>query len=97
MLFLQKIKISGKTGIPVGILGRGLTAAALATLDGGTGRKRNKDEMSEAISILTTLSVRPKNETKEEKGVRKNALKDYRRVISIIAKYFAQDLSLIFH
>lgn len=65
--------------MPVGVLGRGLTASALATLDGDT-KRRDGEEMSEAISILSTLSMRPKNETPEERTVRKLALKDYRRV-----------------
>jgi hypothetical protein len=54
----------------------------LATLD-GENRKRDGEEMSQAISVLSTLSVRPKDETREEKTVRKLALKDYRRVSSL--------------
>ncbi|XP_059473693.1 protein LTV1 homolog [Neocloeon triangulifer] len=76
----NKIKISSKTGMPIGVLGKGLTARALATLDAENDKvSRDDEEMSAAVSILSTLSVRPKNETSEERIARKHALKEYRK------------------
>ncbi|XP_065334521.1 protein LTV1 homolog [Cloeon dipterum] len=76
----NKIKISAKTGMPVGVLGRGLTAKALANLDAINGlHAREDDEMSTALSVLSTLSIRPKDETPKERVQRKKALKLYRK------------------
>lgn len=73
---IQKIRINPKTGVP--ILQQRLTAQALKSLD-------NKDNTSKSgsksvISALSMLSIRPKDETPEEKSKRKKALKEFRQV-----------------
>ena len=74
----NKIQLSSKTGIPKGVLGRGLTAGALKQLDQLSDDEHEDDVMS-IKSKISELSVRPKHETSEEKRDRKNQLKQARR------------------
>merc|ERR1719411_1849045 len=64
----NKIQLSSKTGIPKGVLGRGLTAGALKQLDVETG-----------VLDEEVMSFRPKHETLEEKRDRKSNIKQLRR------------------
>ncbi|XP_054288619.1 protein LTV1 homolog [Macrosteles quadrilineatus] len=70
---VSKIKISSRTGMPVA--DDRLTAKNLARL-GGEGGKSGPGSV---ISALSTLSIRNKDETPEEKKQRKTALKQYRK------------------
>ena len=74
---LPKIQLSSKTGIPVGVLGRGLTAQALKQL--GADDSDQEDDMMSLKSKISELSVRPQHETMEEKKARKTNLKQFRR------------------
>ena len=73
----HKIQLSSKTGIPVGVLGRGLTAQALKQL--GADDSDQEDDMMSLKSKISELSVRPQHETMEEKKARKTNLKQFRR------------------
>jgi len=73
----DKIRLSTKTGIPKGVLGRGLTAGALAQLDRETGVM--EDDMVSVRSKMSEFSIRPKHETAEEKKARKQGLKQVRK------------------
>jgi protein LTV1 len=76
----KPIRLSTKTGLPLGVFEKkGLTARALANLDAAN-REVDDDVASVAISVISTLSLRPKGETPEERLVRKHALKEYRKV-----------------
>lgn len=59
------------------ILQQRLTAQALKTLDS---KDASKGGSKSVISALSMLSVRPKDETPEEKLKRKKALKEFRQV-----------------
>ena len=59
------------------MLGRGLTASALKKLD-MTGVAL-EDDLATVLSHISTLSVRNKHETNEEKAARKAAVEDDRR------------------
>merc|ERR1719219_442068 len=74
---LNKIQLSSKTGIPVGVLGRGLTAQALKQLDADDSEP--EDDLMSLKSKISELSVRPQHETLEEKKARKANLKQFRR------------------
>lgn len=82
---LQKIKINPRTGIPKNVLNgcsRKLTINALTQFE--EQNTNCKPEYSQSIaetmkSTLSTLSIRPKNETSEERKQRKKALKEYRK------------------
>jgi protein LTV1 len=83
----KKICISRKTGIPLevldGINGHGTKLTARALLRHNTEDNRNhcNDDGTESmVSALSVLSVRPKDETPEERSERKRALRQYRRV-----------------
>jgi len=71
------IRISSKTGLPKDTLGRGLTAAALKQLDRETGQL--EDDVASVKSRMTSVSIRPKHETLEEKKERKAAVKEIRK------------------
>jgi len=75
---IDKIELSSKTGIPKNTLGRGLTAAALRQLDmennGGI-----EDDRQSITSRVSQMSIRNKHETIEEKRLRKQTVKEYRR------------------
>ena len=84
----QPIRISGKTGIPKDVFGKGLTAAALKQLDRENEWQKNSsddDGDDDAVETMTLasrvsqLSVRNKHESKDEKKARKSALKELRR------------------
>ncbi|XP_055856403.1 protein LTV1 homolog [Episyrphus balteatus] len=80
----RKIQIDPKTGLPINTL-RGsdndkLTAKALAKLDSDdvpSGGPKSLCAKS-VLSTLSVLSIRPKDETAEEKKERKRLLKEYR-------------------
>ena len=78
-----KIKIDFKTGIPKDVLGSGkLTAKSLAQFDSmnDEGTQKGPQSVAETTkSVLSELSIRPKNETPEERKERKKALKEYRK------------------
>merc|ERR1712062_667395 len=89
---IQPIKVSGKTGIPKDVLGKGLTTAALKQLDRENERlahDANSSDNSEdddgvgtvmtLASRVSELSFRNKHESKEEKKARKAAVKEFRR------------------
>ena len=59
------------------MLGRGLTASALKKLD-MTGVAL-EDDLATVLSHISTLSVRNKHETNEEKAARKAAVEEDRR------------------
>lgn len=76
--------MSGKTGIPKDVLGKGLTSAALKQLDRENERQQQSDsdddiETMTLASRVSQLSFRNKHESKEEKKARKQALKELRR------------------
>jgi len=73
------IELSNKTGMPLGVLGRGLTAAALRQLDAENGETEEGRVEEDLRSRVSMLSVRPAHETKEEKKGRKAAVKELRR------------------
>ncbi|KAG8234396.1 hypothetical protein J437_LFUL014614 [Ladona fulva] len=77
------IKVSSKTGVPLGVLrdGRnaGLTAKGLAALDRAFAAERGDDAETVATSVISQLSIRPKDETPEDRRQRKQALKNYRK------------------
>jgi len=75
---IDKIELSSKTGIPKNTLGRGLTAAALRQLD----MENNdgiEDDRQSITSRVSQMSIRNKHETIEEKRLRKQTVKEYRR------------------
>ena len=81
----RKIKVNPKTGIPEnvldGCLGK-LTAKTLAQFDqqNESCKPKYPQSIAETMkSTLSTLSIRSKNETTEERKRRKSALKEYRR------------------
>ncbi|KAF7990454.1 hypothetical protein HCN44_000259 [Aphidius gifuensis] len=83
---IEQIRIDPRTGIPVNVLdGRPgkLTARGLAQLnleyDQARGRNTSQSIAETMRSTLSILSIRPKNETPEDRKERKQALKDYRK------------------
>lgn len=78
-----KIKIDSRTGIPKDVLGSGkLTAKSLAQFDlmKETELQRGPQSVAETMrSVVSVLSIRPKDETPEERRERKKALKEYRK------------------
>lgn len=80
----KKIQLNPKTGIPIDTLhggdGSTLTASALAKLNSAPitpGGPKSLCAQS-VISTLSVLSIRPKDETPEERTERKKLLKEYR-------------------
>lgn len=77
-----KIQINPKTGIPINVLEPGkLTEKSLAKLNSELKESTAGPKSLCAESVLSTLSVlsiRPKDETPEEKRERKKLLKEYR-------------------
>ncbi|XP_025414210.1 protein LTV1 homolog [Sipha flava] len=71
---IQKIRINPKTGVP--IIQQRLTAKALKSLDN---KDTAKSDSKSVISALSMLSIRPKDETPEQKLLRKRALKNFRQ------------------
>lgn len=78
-----KIKINPRTGIPKDVLGSTsgkLTAKSLAQFDSINEKQRGPQSVAETMrSIVSELSIRPKDETPEERKERKRALKEYRK------------------
>ena len=76
--FLQRnrIQVSSKTGMPVGVLGKGLTKSNLKDLDS----KYEEEHGAPTRSLITVTSIRNKDETPEEKLERKKLVKEIRRV-----------------
>ncbi|XP_017868793.1 PREDICTED: protein LTV1 homolog [Drosophila arizonae] len=78
------IKIDPKTGLPANVLRGGtdaqLTAKALANLADDSADNAGPKSLcaKSVLSTLSVLSIRPKDETPEEKRERKRLLKDYR-------------------
>lgn len=71
-----------KTGVPLDVLGKpGLTKKYLDLLNQENGKKEDCAETQSIISTLSTISIRPKDETPEQRKERKNLIKEYRRVI----------------
>lgn len=81
-----KIQINPKTGIPINVLDNDqagkLTEKSLAKLNSESKISDNAGPKSlcaeSVLSTLTVLSIRPKDETPEEKRERKKLLKEYR-------------------
>merc|ERR1712154_142260 len=57
----NKIQLSSKTGIPKGVLGRGLTEGALKQLDGDEADQ--EEDLMSLKSKISELSFRPQHET----------------------------------
>jgi protein LTV1 len=86
----KKIRVSGRTGIPLGVLdgsnggGTKLTAHALARHNISNEENHcDCDGTESMVSTLSLLSVRPSDETPEERYQRKRALRQYRRVCGL--------------
>nr|CAD7429403.1 unnamed protein product [Timema monikensis] len=80
----RRIRISRKTGVPLDVWDSGntskLTAKALAKFDASNVVDPNSHDGAESvISMLSTLSIRLKDETPEQRRERKKALKEYRK------------------
>lgn len=81
----KKIRISKKTGIPLEVLDginghTKLTARALLRHSTDEDRNPCSDDGTESmVSALSVLSMRPKDETPEERSERKRALRQYRK------------------
>ncbi|CAL7934675.1 unnamed protein product [Xylocopa violacea] len=81
----RKIKVNPRTGIPKNVLDgttEKLTAKTLAQFDQENERCKSKDSQSVADTVKSTLSIlsiRPKDETSDERKQRKQALKEYRK------------------
>nr|CAH0105863.1 unnamed protein product [Daphnia galeata] len=74
-------KVCPKTGVPLNVLGKpGLTKKFLDQLDQQTdGTKKNYADTQSIISTLSTISIRPKDETPEQRTERKRLVKEYRQ------------------
>jgi protein LTV1 len=82
------IKVSGKTGIPVGVLGKGLTKQNLKELDTAYDIETGQRSNNRARSTLTgATSIRTKDETPEERRERKKLVKEYRKVNDVLSIY----------
>ena len=86
----KRIRVSGRTGIPLGVLdgnngsGTKLTAHALARHNVSNEEGHcDCDGTESMVSALSLLSVRPSDETPEERCQRKRALKQYRKVCGV--------------
>nr|CAG4637137.1 EOG090X08PQ [Ceriodaphnia reticulata]SVE73027.1 EOG090X08PQ [Ceriodaphnia reticulata] len=76
----SKIKVCPRTGVPLNVLGKpGLTKKFLDQLNQETGEKEGCVETQSIISTLSTISIRPKDETPEQRKDRKQLVKEYRR------------------
>ncbi|XP_073978938.1 LTV1 ribosome biogenesis factor [Rhodnius prolixus] len=75
----NRIKVSGKTGIP--ITKEKLTATALAKLDGRSteGSKNKATGPGSLASAVSYLSIRPKGETPRDRLARKTAFKQHKK------------------
>ena len=78
---IKKI-MCGKNGIPKNVLGKGLTSAALKELDRLNCQQEIIPEEDDAVTLasrVSEISFRNKHESKEEKKMRKNAVKELKR------------------
>ncbi|KAM3955834.1 LTV1 ribosome biogenesis factor [Aphomia sociella] len=83
----KKIKINAKTGLPIDTLGKDnkLTIKSLAKFnamnenDTEDSDDEGKTHAESVLSTLSVLSIRPKDETAEDKKERKRLLKEYRK------------------
>ncbi|KAK9890587.1 hypothetical protein WA026_011956 [Henosepilachna vigintioctopunctata] len=80
----NKIEVNKYTGVPKGVLGQDkLTFDAVNSLNEKCkdcdSKKLKSAPAKSVISHLSALSLRPKNETSDEKRERKKELKEYRR------------------
>ncbi|KAI5696634.1 hypothetical protein M8J76_009604 [Diaphorina citri] len=79
----NKIKINPKTGIPITSVSTKLTPGLLAHHDnlhpGADPSTLSHKGPGSVISAISTLSIRPKNETPEERKARKSSLKEFRK------------------
>merc|ERR1711935_977360 len=83
---IKPIRVSGKTGIPKDVLGKGLKSAALKQLDMENERfehqHRRGDDVVETMTLasrVSELSFRNKHESIDEKKARKLAVKEFRK------------------
>ena len=78
--------ISGKTGMPKDVLGKGLTANALRELDlaNGHGDDEREFETATLASRVSQLSIRPQHETLEEKRKTQRVSQTIRNVVHSI-------------
>jgi protein LTV1 len=90
----KKIRVSGRTGIPLGVLdgtnggGTKLTADALARHNINNEQNHcDCDGTESMVSALSLVSVRPSDETPEERYQRKKALRQYRRVCGVTLNF----------
>jgi len=75
----KKIRISGRTGMPVGVLGKtGLTKDNLKMLNAENNPEEGRADRARSIMSGAT-SIRNKNETTEERRERKMGVKEYRK------------------
>lgn len=73
----HKIKINKKTGIAEGELnGSKLTAEVLSMLHGPLDAEKKPNSI---VSYISELSIRPKNESSEERRLRKQNIREFRR------------------
>ncbi|XP_049789634.1 protein LTV1 homolog isoform X1 [Schistocerca nitens] len=78
----KHIRVSKRTGIPLDVLGNNtnkLTPQSLARFDAAQKKNADCDGSESVISVLSTLSIRSKDETPEQRKERKRMLKEYRR------------------
>nr|SVE74273.1 EOG090X08PQ [Daphnia barbata] len=75
------IKVCPRTGVPLDVLGKpGLTKKFLDRFDQETGMStKNCAETQSIISTLSTISIRPKDETPQQRTERKRLVKEYRQ------------------
>jgi protein LTV1 len=73
----QKLRVNAKTGMPEGVLGKGLTAHNLKQFDRQCDHHEENNPRTK--SVYSEISSRNKNETPEEKSRRKKLLKEIRR------------------
>lgn len=76
------LTVCPKTGVPLNVLGKpGLTKKFLDQFDQETGvSKKTCAETQSIISTLSAISIRPKDETPEQRTERKRLVKEYRQV-----------------
>jgi protein LTV1 len=72
--------LDAKTGIPRGILGSSKRERNTADQSSSSEEDSSDDGASDILSLISSLSVaRPKNETPEERKLRKQTLKSLRK------------------
>jgi len=77
----QRIRISGRTGMPIDVLGKGgLTKQNLKQLNNEYDNDRANSGVATRSMISGATSIRTKDETPEERRERKRLVKEYRKV-----------------